>query len=326
MGSLIPPLNSQVEIVDENGKPTPYFTRLLTKLTSAGIAGAGLTSNGSQIALATMAAKTILANKTSLTASPTACTISDILDFVSATRGTILYRGASGWSALAPGTAGYLLQTNGAGADPTWVVAPTGGGGGGGTPSIRASRIGGANAASITVLLPAGTIAGDVVVANATSGWNVIIPTGWVQLNLTTTGSWFGGVFAKVMTAADITTGSVTVTFSGSYYCVLSLVTLTGTTVSGVAGISANSAGGAASVPISNTSVSSTNRIIGFFTNRGNSTDTCSNFTTLQTVSQTDGSGAIGNFTGTLGPLGVSETITYSTAGSYYYWAVVGFK
>jgi hypothetical protein len=130
MGSLIPPLNSQVEIVDENGKPTPYFTRLLTKLTSAGIAGTGLTSNGTQIALATQAAKTILANKTSGTASPTACTISDILDFVSATRGTILYRGTSGWAALAPGTAGYLLQTNGAGADPTWVVAPTGGGGG----------------------------------------------------------------------------------------------------------------------------------------------------------------------------------------------------
>lgn len=37
------------------------------------------------------------------------------------TRGGILYRGASGWALLAPGTAGQVLTTNGAGADPSWV-------------------------------------------------------------------------------------------------------------------------------------------------------------------------------------------------------------
>lgn len=45
-----------------------------------------------------------------------------VLDWIGATRGSILYRGASAWSALTPGTNGYLLQTGGAGADPSWVA------------------------------------------------------------------------------------------------------------------------------------------------------------------------------------------------------------
>lgn len=38
-------------------------------------------------------------------------------------RGDILYRGASGWTRLAPGTSGQMLQTQGAGADPQWAGA-----------------------------------------------------------------------------------------------------------------------------------------------------------------------------------------------------------
>lgn len=51
------------------------------------------------------------------------------LDAITATRGSILYRGASGWVGLAPGTSGYHLRTNGAGADPTWEAVSAGGGG-----------------------------------------------------------------------------------------------------------------------------------------------------------------------------------------------------
>jgi len=49
------------------------------------------------------------------------------LDAISATRGTILYRGATEWEALAPGTAGHVLHTDGAGADPYWAVDDAGG-------------------------------------------------------------------------------------------------------------------------------------------------------------------------------------------------------
>jgi hypothetical protein len=83
MASLIQPLSSQVPIVDDEGKPLPSFITMLQKL---GV-GTGLDGSSGSIALAAMAAKTILANKTGGSAAPTACTISDILDFVSTTRG-----------------------------------------------------------------------------------------------------------------------------------------------------------------------------------------------------------------------------------------------
>ena len=53
--------------------------------------------------------------------------ISEILDAeAGSTHGQILYRNGTVWTVLAPGTSGYLLQTNGAAANPSWVVAPTG--------------------------------------------------------------------------------------------------------------------------------------------------------------------------------------------------------
>lgn len=55
-------------------------------------------------------------------ADPSWTALGNLLDaaFGSA-EGNTLYRGASGWTILAPGTAGALLQTGGASADPTWA-------------------------------------------------------------------------------------------------------------------------------------------------------------------------------------------------------------
>lgn len=44
-----------------------------------------------------------------------------ILDMLSSTRGSVLYRGANGWAALPPGTVGQVLTSGGAGADPLWA-------------------------------------------------------------------------------------------------------------------------------------------------------------------------------------------------------------
>lgn len=49
------------------------------------------------------------------------------LDAISSTRGSVLYRGASQWEALAPGTVGDVLTTQGAGNDPIWSAAAGGG-------------------------------------------------------------------------------------------------------------------------------------------------------------------------------------------------------
>lgn len=55
-------------------------------------------------------------------------TLTSLLDTLfSSTQGATLYRGATGWAGLAPGTAGQLLQSGGAAANPSWLtrnVAP----------------------------------------------------------------------------------------------------------------------------------------------------------------------------------------------------------
>lgn len=60
---------------------------------------------------------------------PAWASLSTMLDTIGSTRGSILYRGASGWAALSPGTSGYALVSNGAGADPSYQ-AVTGSGSG----------------------------------------------------------------------------------------------------------------------------------------------------------------------------------------------------
>lgn len=78
--------------------------------------------------LATMASDTIKANITGGSAVPTDATLTAILDTISGTEGVILYRGASAWTALSPGTSGQYLQTQGASAIPQWnSVTGTGG-------------------------------------------------------------------------------------------------------------------------------------------------------------------------------------------------------
>jgi hypothetical protein len=133
MAGDLQPLDQQFAIVDAQGRPTQYFTRwaqqrqiditeaitlgqlgdyLAAHLLHAGN-GIGLTPDGNLASGPTITAK-----------------VQEILDQISATRGTVLYRGAAGWAALAPGAAGLFLQTAGAGADPLWAAAGGGGGGG----------------------------------------------------------------------------------------------------------------------------------------------------------------------------------------------------
>lgn len=124
MTKLIQPLSTMVPIVDSDGKPTPQFSRVLQRLSVS----SNLTATNGKIDVVAIATHMIIANKTAGSATPTACSISDILDFLTSTRGSIIFRGATGWQALAPGTGGNVLQTNGPGADPTWVTPAAGGG------------------------------------------------------------------------------------------------------------------------------------------------------------------------------------------------------
>lgn len=133
MAGELQPLAQNFKVVDENGFPTLYFIKWaqqrqidisegITLVDLQAYLTAHMLREGSGIQFTPDG---------DINNSPLiAADVQEILDQISATRGTVIYRGLLGWAALAPGTAGYLLSTNGAGADPSWI-APAGGGGGG---------------------------------------------------------------------------------------------------------------------------------------------------------------------------------------------------
>lgn len=87
--------------------------------------------NGSVTAakLATIADDTILSNVSGGAATPSANTLTQVLDATAGnTQGSILYRNSSTWVPLLPGTSGQVLSTNGASANPSWITAAGGGG------------------------------------------------------------------------------------------------------------------------------------------------------------------------------------------------------
>lgn len=104
-------------------------------------AGSGLTTGGGPItsagtiSFAQVGNGTLLANISGSAAAPTPSTLSLILDAIlSSTQGAVLYRGAAAWAALAPGTSGQFLQTNGSASNPAWANAS-------GSAPIAASNI-----------------------------------------------------------------------------------------------------------------------------------------------------------------------------------------
>ena len=69
--------------------------------------------------------QSILGRKATTTGNAELLSGSDVLNMIGTTQGSILYRGASGWFELQPGSANQVLITNGQNANPAWsnVVA-----------------------------------------------------------------------------------------------------------------------------------------------------------------------------------------------------------
>jgi hypothetical protein len=91
--------------------------------TNNGITGGPITTTGT-IGLATISTGNVLANTSGISAAPSATTPTSVLDVIGSTQGSVLYRGASVWTALTPGTNGQFLQTTGAGSTPQWATVP----------------------------------------------------------------------------------------------------------------------------------------------------------------------------------------------------------
>jgi DUF971 family protein len=72
------------------------------------------------------------------------------------------------------------------------------------------------NSGSGTLTLPTGAAAGDDVILIASHGTQANTPTGWDLIENTNQANYNSAVFARVLTAADVTAGSVLVTFAGT--------------------------------------------------------------------------------------------------------------
>ena len=227
--------------------------------TTGGISGGPITASGT-LSLAPIAAGHLLGNPSGASAAPGDTSVSQLLDAaVSATRGAVLRRDATGWTALAPGSAGQYLQSGGTGADVSWgspaglgtVTAVYSGTGLTGGPVTGSGTLSLAPIATATVLAnptggsaaPASTSVSqllDAAVSNVrgsllrrgTSGWTALTP-GTAGQVLTSGGtgadvSWGAG--GSGMTAL---TGDVTASGSGSVPA--SVVGLQGRAVSATA-------------------------------------------------------------------------------------------
>jgi len=143
--------------------------------TNNGLTGGPITTTGT-IGLATIATGNVLANTTGATAVPAATSPSAVLDVIGNVQGDILYRSASVWAVLAPGTAGQHLQTGGAGSTPSWANSvtsvATGSGLTGGTITTTgtiAINPGTVPGITSSVAAAAAGIVGEVITSSATT-------------------------------------------------------------------------------------------------------------------------------------------------------------
>jgi hypothetical protein len=197
-------------------------------------------------------------------------------------------------------------------------------GSGGVLPSIRGSAIQAASTGSSpTIAFPAGSAAGDLAIIFVGSSWAMsATPANWILIDQKSGTNWNGSVIAKILTASDITSGSVTITMAGSADWVVSTITLQGSTT-GIGGLTSgqNSSGATIRQIIAPATVAGASYLF-FGSGRTNSTVTISEGTLLQSLSDgVAGSGAL--YQSTTHPFYGSANVNFATTPSGDYEAIV---
>ncbi len=185
---------------------TPTTGTVTSVATGSGLTGGTITTTGT-LALAAITNNTVLANVSGGSLAPSSTTPTLILDVIGATQGQVLYRGASAWTALAVGTNGQVLASQGTAANPHWVDA------GPATTTLTGDATGtGSGTFATTVVKINGATLGTTT---ATAG-NLLIGSGaaWVTQAMTGDATiTSGGVFSinnLAVTTAKINTAAVT--------------------------------------------------------------------------------------------------------------------
>lgn len=134
MAGTFQPLSKNFNIVNPDGTPTEYFIRWAQEKQID--IGKGITAEQAQKIVEDWSSERQIIAENGVTGGgplssdvTLSADVQAILDQISNQHGSILFKGASGWQTLPPGTSGQFLKTNGASADPSWA---NGGGGGGG--------------------------------------------------------------------------------------------------------------------------------------------------------------------------------------------------
>lgn len=173
------PLDWRMAITDASGRPTPEFQRRwATQRTNNGLIVSKFIELEDAPTSYTGAHGELVRVNSGETGLEFA-TPSTVLDSFGLAQGDILFRGPTGWTVLAPGTATQLLQTGGPSGNPSWVNAPVT------LPSIAnntllANTSGSAAvpvATTLTTLIDSalGNVRGDILFRNVT-GWVVLAP------------------------------------------------------------------------------------------------------------------------------------------------------
>jgi hypothetical protein len=159
------PLGAGLSFVSGSLVATSSGSGTVTQIVAgAGLAGGTISASGT-LSLATIAAGDLLANTGTVAAVPAATSLTALIDDVlGANQGNVLFRGATAWTVLAPGTSGQFLQTQGTGANPAWATVS---GGSGTWNAGTVNAIGGALSLTSGTLVGTGssTLAGDTDVA-----------------------------------------------------------------------------------------------------------------------------------------------------------------
>lgn len=101
-------------------------------------------------------------------------------------------------------------------------------------PSIR--QVNGVTASSSTAVIPiTGAQAGDFVLLLCSGGWAPSQPAGWFASAAQLGTNWNAQAYHKVVTAADVAAGSVTITWSGNFALMMHAVIFDGPAIPSVA-------------------------------------------------------------------------------------------
>jgi hypothetical protein len=132
--SYTAPANQFITQISTSGAVSsaqPSFSNLSGSVAAGqmpALSGAVTSSAGSTVtSFGSYGPGAVLANPTGGSAPPSDYPLSVVIDVIGSTRGSLLYRGASGWTILAPAASGTVLTSNGVGADPSYqAVVGTG--------------------------------------------------------------------------------------------------------------------------------------------------------------------------------------------------------